>query len=56
MDKKNVIATAIYLIFCLVVLLTGVFTVSVKAVLILAGILMLSVFRYLNKKHLNKVL
>ncbi len=55
MDRKNKIATTAYLIFCLVVLLTGVFTVSIKAVLILAGVLTLSAFRYFNKKHLNKV-
>jgi len=55
MNRKNIIATTVYLIFCLVVLLTGVFTVGIKAVLILAGALILSAFRYLNKKHLNKV-
>ena len=55
MDRKNIIATTIYLIFCLVVLLTGVFTVSIKAVLFLAGVLILSACRYLNIKNLKKV-
>ncbi|WP_259758856.1 hypothetical protein [Lactococcus lactis] len=54
MNTKNRIATVIYLIFCLAVLLTGAIVVSTKVILILVGILALFGFRHLNKTH-NKV-
>lgn len=49
--KKNIIATTIYLIFFLAVLIAEMVSTSAKVVLIFIGVLILYGYTYLNKTH-----
>lgn len=48
----NKIATTVYLLYCLIVLLCYFLTPTTRTTLIILGLVLLSIFKYLNQKNI----